>query len=276
MKEKTLPALPDENRLFATPFSLAYWRAAALEMTKLRSLVLAAVVIALRVAVSFIAIPVGESLKITFGFFFNALGSMIYGPIVALIGGAAEDIIGFFAFPSGYPFFFGYTLNAMLSSFIFAIFLYRTQLSFWRVAVSRACVNVFVNIFLGSLWSTMLYSKGFVYYIGKSYFKNLTLLPLEIILLAFFLFYLQPFLMGSKLIPQQNKIKITRTHIIVLVVACVLLALFVGLYVWELISESLDGNGADTNAVGSAESSAPESAPVESTFETAVKTAAQP
>ncbi len=228
--------IPENERLFKTPFSPLYWKLAFEEFKKPKIMALAALIIAIRVVIGIFSIPVaGMDLKMTFGFFFNALGSMIYGPIVALISGAVSDLANFILFPSGYPLFLGYTLNAMLSSFFFAIFLYRARLSVWRCALARASVNIFVNVFLGCTWSAMLYSKGYLYYLGKSYLKNVILLPLEIILLAFFLYEFQPILLKFKLIPKQERIKITKVHIVFVVAACVLLAAIIGVYVYNLI-----------------------------------------
>ena len=44
-------------------------------------------------------------------------------------------------------------------------------------------MNYFVNVLIGSLWSSMLYSKGYIYYMTKSAIKNTTMLPIEIAVL---------------------------------------------------------------------------------------------
>ena len=112
---------------FKTPFSPSYWKCAFSELRSIRMLVLAALIVAVRVALKSIAIPVGDSLNITVGFFANALGSMLYGPIVALLGGMASDILGYVLFPKG-AFFFPFALVDMLGSFPFALWLYPVRL----------------------------------------------------------------------------------------------------------------------------------------------------
>ena len=94
-----------DQQLFATPFSKIYWRCAFNELKNTRMLVFASLIIALRVAFKLFAIPIGPSLNITTGFFVNALGSMCYGPVVALISGAISDTIGCILFPQGIYFF---------------------------------------------------------------------------------------------------------------------------------------------------------------------------
>ena len=71
--------------LYASPFSKAYWRDAARELGKVRMLAVAAILIAVRVALKSVAIPIAPpTLMINLGFFVNALGAMIFGPVVTL------------------------------------------------------------------------------------------------------------------------------------------------------------------------------------------------
>ena len=56
--------------LYASPFSKAYWRDAARELGKVRMLAVAAILIAVRVALKSVAIPVAPpTLMINLGFF---------------------------------------------------------------------------------------------------------------------------------------------------------------------------------------------------------------
>ena len=91
VKQKTRAAFPEE---YANPFSAAYWREAAAQLTDIRILCIAAILIAVRVALKEIKIPIGENLNITVGFFVNALGAMIFGPVVAVVAAAASDTLG--------------------------------------------------------------------------------------------------------------------------------------------------------------------------------------
>ena len=95
----------NKTQLFETPFSKEYWRLAAGELRSTKILVLAAILTALRIAVKSLAIPVGPNLNITFGFLINATGSMIYGPIVAILTSAISDTLGAILFPHGAYFF---------------------------------------------------------------------------------------------------------------------------------------------------------------------------
>ena len=112
-----------ESLTLASPFSRSYWRTALRELQNLRMLTLAAIVVALRIVLSGLYIPLGDNLNIFFGYFVNSLGAAIYGPVVALLSGFATDVLGYFVHPTG-PFFPGYVLSTMLGSFFYALFFY--------------------------------------------------------------------------------------------------------------------------------------------------------
>ena len=196
------------TELFRTPFSAPYWRTASGELKKLHMLILAALFVAMRVAISSLRIPVGENLYIYISFMVTSVGSMIYGPVVAVIGAVVSDFLSFFIFSTGDPFFFGYTLSEMLGALVFALFLYRTRITVLKIALSRTLIDLFINVGLGSLWSAMLYSKGYYYYLAKSIVKNGVLLPIEIILLVVLLQVIMPLVAKYRLMPAQPTKKI--------------------------------------------------------------------
>ena len=192
--------------MYKTPFSKGYWQTASGEVKNLRVLAVAALFVGLHVVVSAFFVPLGENLRMYFSFFVTAVGSLIYGPVIALMVGIASDILGFLIHPSG-AFFPGYIITAMASGLCYALFFYRTKLSILRVFLCKLCINLFINIGLGSLWSSMLYGKGFYYYLAKSSVKNILLLPLEVLLLVLFLRALMPALCHLKLTTKESSFK---------------------------------------------------------------------
>ena len=80
---------PTNNTLHTHPFSKAYWRDAAAEMKDTRMLVFAALMIALRVAMKMVYIPLAPNLKINTAFVVNALGAMVIGPVLAAASAVA-------------------------------------------------------------------------------------------------------------------------------------------------------------------------------------------
>ena len=95
------------------------------------------------------------------------------------------------------PFFPGYTLTAMAGSFVYALFLYRARITVRRIVLCKLCVNLLVNVGLNCLWSAMLYSKGYLFYLGQSLAKNLLMLPVEIVILLTFLRIMLPVLSSA-------------------------------------------------------------------------------
>ena len=201
---------------FRTPFSRAYWRAAAHELRSTRMLVWAALIVAIRVVVKSIYIPVGENLNIMVNFLPNALGSMVFGPVVALLAGAVSDLLGALLFPRG-PLFLPFTLVEMVGSFLFAIFLYRAPMKFWRVAMSKLSVNVLCNILLTPLFLAWMNGRAVVLTSIPRIAKNLLLFPLEALLLTLFLGAMLPVLKRMGLTAsRQTPVKLSARHYVLL------------------------------------------------------------
>lgn len=194
---------------FYSPFSPAYWRSAAREFSSLKILVFAALIAAMRIVVGMLIIPVGDNMRILFKYVPDSVGALVFGPFMGMCVGAAADILGYFIFPSG-GFFPGYTLSAMLTYLIFALFFYRAEVTVLRITLARLCTNVLVNIGLGSLWSSIQYGQGYLYYLAKSVVKNLTLLPVEVIVILLVFRALLPVLAKQGFIPKQMRIPIWR------------------------------------------------------------------
>ena len=150
-------------------WSKDYWKGAAKRFSSVRMLAVCAMLLALRIAVGSVFIPLGDSsLRIYFTFFIIALGASVYGPLMAVVAGCAADLLSFAIAPSG-PFFPGYTLSSMLGGLIYGLFLYRRDLS-----------------------------------VVKSVVKNLVLLPLETALMVLIFRLMNPLLIHLRLIPENS------------------------------------------------------------------------
>lgn len=181
--------------LYATPFSAAYWRDAAAELTRTRTLVFAALMIALRVALKGLGIPLAPNLKVNIAFFVNAFGAMVFGPVVAAVAACVSDTLGCLLVPSG-PYFFPFILVEVAGSVIFALFLYRARITPARVILSRFCICFFVNILLNApiMWwyYKLVLGKSYVLFQLPQILKNLFFFPIESVLLTLFLRALTP------------------------------------------------------------------------------------
>jgi len=190
--------------MFKTPFSRAYWKESLKSFRNLRCLVFAALMIAVCVALSYLPdIPVtpgGRTISLTF--LPRALCSLVFGPVGALVFGAAEDTLSFLLNSGGWPYFPGYALTTMLGCFTYALFFYRTRVTVLKIFLAKLLTNL-QNVILGSLWSAILMSKGYLYYLADSAIKNLITLPIYTVILVVFLQAMLPVMHRMGIIPNQ-------------------------------------------------------------------------
>ena len=188
--------------LYKTPFSPAYWKDAGASFRDLRGMVFAALMVAACIILSKFSLPVTDGLKITFGFMARALCALVYGPIGAVAFAVVEDTLSFILSSSGAPYFPGYMLTTALGCLIYALFFYRARITVTRIFLAKLLTNL-MNVFLGSLWSAILYSKGYLYYMSTSAVKNsLLLIPQTLMLLVLFQALL-PIAQQMHIIPRQ-------------------------------------------------------------------------
>jgi len=226
--------LRKENPLdiYPHPFCAAYWRDAVLELKNLRTLIFAALIIAIRVVLKQAFIPVGDQLSIYVGFIFTAVGGSIYGPVVALLVGTITDLLGFVVAPTGgfNPLF---TLIEMFTTFLYALILYRQKITFGRILLAKLSVNVLGNIVANSLVMALLYGKGIYYYLVPRILKNIVLLPFEaVILTVVFGALVRPMIRLGLYGPKQDMPKLKKSSYIILAIVTVLVliaAIFVAL-----------------------------------------------
>lgn len=188
--------------IFKTPFSPAYWRESLKSFHSVRGMVFAALMVAACIVLSHFSIKVTQSLSISFSFIARALCALVYGPLGALAFGVVEDTLSFLLNSSGYPYFPGYALTTMLGCFTYALFFYRTKVTVLKVFLAKLLTNV-QNVFLGALWSAMLYSKGYLYYMTTSAVKNLITLPIYTLFLVVVFQALLPVMHKIGIIPNQ-------------------------------------------------------------------------
>jgi ECF transporter S component (folate family) len=174
-----------QQAIYSHPFSLAYWRDAAAECKNVRSIAHAAFLCALAIVIEKFNIPISPYLQVSVSFFAVALCSMLTGPVLAIPCGILVDLIGIIGSP--YPVFLGYTLTAILTSVVYALFLYRGNISYFRVLAAEVIINFLINAFLGSYWRVILYNGAFWVYFALAIAKNLVLLAPEAFLLYSFL-----------------------------------------------------------------------------------------
>lgn len=190
--------------VFKTPFSKAYWKEAVKSFRSIRGMVFAALMIAACIALSYLpaiqVTPGGRTISLTY--IVRALCSLVYGPVGALLFGAAEDTLSFLLNSGGWPYFPGYTLTTMLGCFTYALFFYRTRVTVLKIFLAKLLTNL-QNVILGALWSSILIGKGYLFYLWDSAIKNLITLPIYTIILVVVFQALLPIMRKTGLIPNQ-------------------------------------------------------------------------
>ncbi len=204
-----MPNVQKSTRIYKTPFSPSYWKDAAAELKDTKMLVVTALMIAIRIALKPLAIPLGPQLSIQTAMLATALGAMIFGPVVAIPAAMISDTIGFMIYPTG-DYFLPFMLTEIASTMFYALFLYRAKVSPLRVMLSRFCICFFVNIIM----QQFIYAWWYVY-IGNPeeakeailgimtlsrILKNVCMFPLESVVLTLFLKMLLPVARRAKLI----------------------------------------------------------------------------
>ena len=195
--------------VYSHPFSKAYWVDAAAELKDTKMLVVTALMIALRVALKPLAIPLGPQLSIQTAMLATALGAMIFGPVVAIPAAMISDTVGFMIYPTG-DYFLPFMLTEIASTMIYALCLYRSKISPTRVMLSRFGICFFVNVVMQQFIYAWWYA-----YIGNPeqaketvlgimtmarIFKNLAMFPIEAVVLTLFLRFLLPICRRAKLV----------------------------------------------------------------------------
>lgn len=212
------------RELFKTPFNRLYWQLSAAEFKNVKTLIIAALIIAVRVVIKNFKIPIIPSaLYFGFDFLINSVGSMIYGPLVALAVGAVSDTLGAVIFPIG-TYFFPFIFVEMMSGFIFALFLYRQKLSTWRIVLSRLAVVIICNFIINPIvmtWNNIFFMKNPYEFITLArVIKSTAMFPLESVVLVFWLSAINLELYRLGLTHSKpEKLKIEPKHIIALAAA---------------------------------------------------------
>ena len=173
------------------------FRHSAGELRTTRCLTVSALFIALNIALDLtgLTLRLSSELRIGFGYLCNASIGMLFGPVPGMLAGICTDVLGYFAGNLSMGAYFpGYTLTAITGGLIWGLWLYRPDggllrdsrmKRILRLVGAKASINLFCNIFLNTLWLTVVYGKSLSILLPVRVMKNLVLLPLECVLLYF-------------------------------------------------------------------------------------------
>ncbi|WP_062532118.1 folate family ECF transporter S component [Jeotgalibaca dankookensis] len=145
-----------------------------------RDIAVIGLMIAMKVVLTrFLAIET-QFVRVGFTFIPTILLAIMYGPGIGFSTGATADLLGFFLFPKGFPYYPGFTLSAAIAPVIYALILYKKPLTVTRLFVASLLVTVFVNVGLNSLWLYILYDQAFRAILPVRLAQNALSLPITV------------------------------------------------------------------------------------------------
>ncbi len=160
----------------------AFFKASYQELKSIRCITLIAMLGAVSIVLGSLVFMVGDFLKVGFNFLPNEFVFYLFGPVVGVIYGAALDILTFIVRPAG-PFFFGFTLSAMITGLIYGTILYKRPLNMKRIIAANLVHLVLIHLLLNTYWLTMLYGYNFMAILPLRALKAFIMLPVESIML---------------------------------------------------------------------------------------------
>ncbi len=159
----------------------ALYRSSCQELKHTRTITTAAMFMAVSVVLGYFTIEAGPYLKIGFGSVVNQFVYYLFGPVAGGIYGGILDLVKYIVKPTG-AFFPGFTLNAILAGIIYGTFLYKQPMTFKRVLAVHLIVVVFCNVFLNTLWLSMMSGKAIMVLLPMRLVKNAVMWPVDSLL----------------------------------------------------------------------------------------------
>ncbi len=132
-------------------------------------------------------------------FLAHALCGWILGPWWAIGSAVAADLIGFFMFPSPFPFFIGYTISAAMGGLVYGLLLHKKKVVLWRSVLAVAIAIYCFSIPLTALWNVILYQRGWVLIFANQLLWRTVFVPVY----AIVLYMVQKALVRSKVLDRQ-------------------------------------------------------------------------
>ena len=145
------------------------------------------------------------SKQFNFGYLPIIAAGALLGPVPAAVVGGLGDFIGAHLFPAG-AYFPGFTLTSAIVGVLYALPLYKRQPCWIRAGIA-AVLGMIPNLFLKSLWLSMLYtSKAYWGWVVSRAATYLVEIPVQVVLIYLCLQSLSRMkLPGSIRLPKKEK-----------------------------------------------------------------------
>ena len=159
-------------------------------MKDVRQLVLVSFFISLYVVLSLFTIYFTKEIRISFTFVPLAWSAAAFGPVAGAFTGAFGDILAWIVKPAG-PYFPGFTISGIVSGIIYALFMYKKPLTWWRVVLTSLLYILVVELGLNTLWLSALYGTPYLLLLPTRLIKIPLSLLFHVVLLYGTGYYLQ-------------------------------------------------------------------------------------
>ena len=127
-------------------------------------------------------IPILPTLSVGFTFLPTAIIGFLFGPIIGALCGLVSDLLGYIIHPTG-PFFFGFTIVAIVTGIVYGSFLYKKKITIKRCFFTALVVTIFLNLGLNTFFLAILYNKAFIALMFPRIIKNMLTLIVNTVLL---------------------------------------------------------------------------------------------
>ncbi len=197
-------------------FTKEYWKSSISHFYNVKGICLMAIFVALMTVIGGICsiFPLkvyGRTISLLFLFW--PLIGILFGPISGMSIALIVDVLMYFLFPTGYPFYIGYTLAEMLIVFVSGIIFYKSNISIIKSIIFEGFVDIVVHVGIESLFMNdiMKWHLGEAYqaYVIGGLTKNVILWPIEVVILFLLISALLPVFKSLKLVDEDIKKTIT-------------------------------------------------------------------
>jgi len=148
------------------------------EMKNLKCITLLSMLGAVSIILGYLTFMPSQSIKVTFNFLPNEFVYYLFGPVTGAFFGAAMDILTYILRPTG-PFFYGFTISAILNGLLYGILLYKRPVSLKRILIANLIQMLTINLLLNTYWLSILYGNAFMVLLPARAIKAAIMLPIE-------------------------------------------------------------------------------------------------
>lgn len=195
-------------------FTKKFWLDSLNNFKSVKSIALMGVLLAMLIVLSGLSNVIYIKIfdrKLSFAFLMWPIIGCLFGPIPSIILALVSDVLVFFIFPTGFPFYVGYTITLMINAFISSILFYKQNITILKVCIYKIFVNFVLHVGIESFFmkDIMKYNdEAFKTYVIGGLIKNSILLPIEVVMIILILNALFPIFHQFKLIEEEiNRIE---------------------------------------------------------------------